>query len=106
MTNKTISYNVTDAHISKIPGVCGGKPCVAGRRIRVQDIYVWHELNGMSVDEIASQYNLTLAQVYAALTYYFEHIDEIQADIKLSEQLIENIQENYPSKLRSKLKYE
>ncbi|MBZ0307487.1 MAG: DUF433 domain-containing protein [Anaerolineae bacterium] len=28
----------------------------------------------MSADEIANQYDLTLSQVYAALTYYFDHM--------------------------------
>jgi uncharacterized protein (DUF433 family) len=30
------------------PTVCGGKACIAGTRIRVQDIYVWHVLQGAS----------------------------------------------------------
>ena len=36
-----MSYNVTAAHITQTPGVCGGAPCIAGRRIRVYHIYVW-----------------------------------------------------------------
>jgi uncharacterized protein (DUF433 family) len=39
-------------HVTKSPGVCGGKACIAGSRIRVQDIYQWHALQGMSPDEI------------------------------------------------------
>ncbi|MEK7732296.1 MAG: DUF433 domain-containing protein, partial [Planctomycetota bacterium] len=31
------------AHIEATPGVCGGRPRIAGHRIRVQDIAVWHE---------------------------------------------------------------
>lgn len=93
------AYDVTTAHITQTPGVCGGKPCIAGRRIRVQDIYVWHELNGMSVDEIANQYDLTLAQIYAALTYYFDHIEEIQADVKASEALVNTVKQQFPSKV-------
>ena len=27
-------------HVSSTPGVCGGKPCIAGTRIRVWDIAV------------------------------------------------------------------
>src|SRR5438552_513995 len=41
-------------HIESKATVCGGKPCIAGTRIRVQDIYVWHELQGQSADEIVS----------------------------------------------------
>ncbi len=40
-------------HIETTPGVCGGKPRIAGTRIRVQDIYICHELHGMSADDIS-----------------------------------------------------
>ena len=36
----------------------------------------------MSADEIARAYNLTIAQVYAALTYAFEHIEDMQRDAR------------------------
>jgi len=48
-----ISYNrsmepTIQKHIESREGVCGGKPCIAGTRIRVWDIYVHHEIRGMS----------------------------------------------------------
>ena len=55
------------------PDVLGGKPCIAGTRIRVQDIYQWHELQGKSPDEIVSSFpQLTMADVYAALAYFWD----------------------------------
>lgn len=81
-------------HIEITPGVCGGKPRVAGTRIRVQDIVVWHEVNGESPDEIvASCPSLGMADVHAALTYYYEHIDEINHQIAESEALVEAVRE-------------
>jgi uncharacterized protein (DUF433 family) len=57
-------------HIEKTPGVCGGRACIAGHRIRVQDIVVWHERRGYSPDEIVDLFpGITLADVYAALAY-------------------------------------
>jgi len=44
----------------------------------VQDVYVWHEVIGISADEIAHQNNLTLAQIYAALTFSYDHLDYIE----------------------------
>jgi uncharacterized protein (DUF433 family) len=99
MTDKQ-TYNVTAAHITKTPGVCGGKPCIAGRRIRVQDVYVWHEVMGMDVDEIAGGYNLTPAQIHAALTYAFDHIEEIKSDIAESHRIAEEFKKLHPSKLK------
>ena len=48
--------NVIVQHISKTPGVCGGKACIAGHRIRVMDIVVWHEMRGYCVDEVAAMF--------------------------------------------------
>ena len=46
---------VAKDHIEATPGTCGGKPRIAGTRIRVQDVYVWHELQGLSADEIVDR---------------------------------------------------
>jgi uncharacterized protein (DUF433 family) len=70
-------------HIEITPGVCGGKPRVAGHRIRVQDIAVWHEMQGQSPDEIVGRFpQLSLADVHAALAYYFDHREEILGEIR------------------------
>ena len=96
---------VSREHIAITPQVCGGKPRIAGTRIRVQDIYVWHELQGQSADEIVSDFpHITLADVYAALTYYWDHRDQIQQEMKATDAIIEAMKLKYPSKLQDKLK--
>ena len=56
---------------------------IVGTRIRVQDVYVDSEVHGMTPDEIAGAYpHLTLAQVHAALAYYFDHREDIQSEIR------------------------
>ena len=47
-----VTPTIEKVHVTRTPGVCGGKPCIAGHRIRVQDIYVLHERRGLSADEI------------------------------------------------------
>jgi uncharacterized protein (DUF433 family) len=70
-------------HITKTPGICGGRACIAGHRIRVLDIVVWHERRAYWPDEIVDMFRgITLADVYAALAYYFDHRDEIEAESK------------------------
>jgi uncharacterized protein (DUF433 family) len=92
-------------HIAITPGVCGGKPHIAGHRIRVQDVYVWHELHGMSADEIVdASPQLTLADVYAALAYYDDHRDAIHRDIEQGRALAEQLKSQYSSKLQQKLR--
>ena len=74
--------SVIKEHIEATPGICGGKPRIAGHRIRVMDVAVDYERQGMSPDEIVSAYpGLTLSDVHAALAYYFDHRDEILSDI-------------------------
>lgn len=103
MTTPTAAFNVTAAHITQTPDVRGGKPCIAGRGIKVQNVYIWHEHLGMSADEIVSAYRLSLVQVYAALTYAFEHLNEIRADILESEQIAEAVKKQNPSLIQEKL---
>ena len=71
-----------DEHIETTPGVAGGKPRIAGHRITVKDVVVWHERMGRSADEISADYDLALADVYAALAYYFDHRADIDASIR------------------------
>lgn len=65
---------------------------IKGTRIRVQDIVMDYEIQGMSVDEIAlNPPHITLAQIHAALSFYFDHRDEIQQQIKNDEQYVEMV---------------
>ena len=74
MTTKTL-----DDHIVHSPDVLDGKPRIAGRGIKVANIVAWHQERGMSVADIADEYDLTMADVYAALAYYYDHQAEMDA---------------------------
>ena len=76
MTTETLNQ-----HIEITPGISSGKPRIAGHRITVENIVIWHERLGKSADEIASDYDITLADVYAALAYYFDHRHEIDQSL-------------------------
>lgn len=94
MTRRTL-----DEHIEITPGTVGGKPRIAGRRITVQDIVVLHEKLGRPVDEIASEFDLTLADVHAALAYYFDNREEIDESIGRGEALVEQMRAAISSKV-------
>ena len=96
---------VLGEYIAVRPGYCGGKPHVAGHRIKVQHIAVWHERLGMSAAEIAATYpSLTLPAVYAALSYYHSHRAEIDADITADERLVAELKAKAgPSRLQQRL---
>ena len=84
--------NVLAQHIEITPGVAGGKPRIAGHRITVQNIAIWHERMGISADEIVSEYGLTLADVYAAPAYYYDHREEIDESIRSDEGFVATAQ--------------
>lgn len=91
---------VISKHIEISPGVCGGRARIAGHRLRVQDIVVWHEVLGRSADEIIARYpQLTHADVYAALAYYFDNADEIRRQMNEDKAFAENLRTHVPSKL-------
>ncbi len=75
------------------PGTCGGKPRVAGHRIRVQDIVIWKEQMGMTIDEIISSYpGMTPEKIAAALRYYQTHREEIDRDLKEEEEFADQLE--------------
>ncbi len=89
--------SVSTEHIEITRGVCGGNPRIAGHRITVQNIVVWHERMGMNPDEIAATYpSITLADVYAALAYYHDHREEIRARMKADEEFVAELRSNAP----------
>ena len=93
-----------DQLIAITPGVCGGKPRVANRRITVQDIAIWHERLGQSADQIATEYGLTLAEVHAALAYYFAHRDEIERSIRNGQTVADAVRQASPSLVKQRLR--
>lgn len=70
----------------------GGKQraFIAGTRVRVQDVYALSEIHGLTPDEIVEQLpHLSLGQVHAALSYYFDHREQILAEMKADEEFVE-----------------
>jgi uncharacterized protein (DUF433 family) len=96
-----------EGRITRDPGICGGRACIAGHRVRVLDVVVWHEHQGMSPDEIVTQVpSLTLADVHAALAYYFEHMEEIQAEMRAERAQAEQFRQAHPSLVEARLRQE
>ena len=94
---------VLDKYIEITSDIVGGKPRIAGHRITVQDIAVWHERMGKTADEISAEYDLSLAEIYAALSYYFDHQDEINENIREREAYVQEMQQRNSSVLAQKL---
>ena len=72
------------------------------RRARV--MFRFKELCEARADEICAEYDLQLADVYAALAYYFDHRAEIDLGIAQSESFVRELRQGFPSVLAEKLK--
>lgn len=71
--------------IHQDPALHGGRPCIAGTGVSVRRVAVLHH-SGESPEEIAVSFgHLSLAQVHAALTYYYANKAEIDADLEVEE---------------------
>ena len=92
-------------YIVKTPGVCSGQPRVAGTRIKVKHVYTWVERMGMTPAQVVAEYpHLTMAQVHAALAYYWSHQDEIHRDIENEEKLVSELKAKAgPSRIQERL---
>ena len=90
--------NLDVIRIVSTPGTCGGKPRIAGHRIKVEHVAIWYERMGMSPDEIVSGWpSLSLAKVHAALSYYYDHREQIDADIREGDEFVEELRAGQPS---------
>lgn len=96
---------VITEHIEITPGVLGGKPRIAGHRIAVSYIAEMYLKMGISLEEIAAKYDLPLASVHAAMTYYYDRREEIDRRTAESRKLVEELKRNSPpSPLQEKLR--
>jgi uncharacterized protein (DUF433 family) len=78
----------------------GGAPIIAGTSTRVYDVAVRYELLGMPPDEIALALpHLNLAQIHCALSYYYEHKPELDAQWKAALKQVERARRGTPSLL-------
>ena len=94
---------VLEKHIEKTSEIRGGKPRLVGTRITVSDIVVWHFRMGLSLEEIAVKYDLLLSAIYAAISYYFDHKNEIDAEIESNQDFYKSKFHNAPSLLKDAL---
>ena len=70
---ETIAHIFIDDH---------GVPRTMNHRVKVSMIGQKHVVAGESVQNIAEHYDITLADVHAALVYYYDHQAEIDAQIQ------------------------
>ncbi|MDZ7289095.1 MAG: DUF433 domain-containing protein [candidate division KSB1 bacterium] len=70
-------------HIWRKKGICGGSPVIRGTRFPVRSVVNYVLRQGMLPEELVDEFSyLTLAQVYDALSFYYDHRKEIDKELE------------------------
>lgn len=78
----TMATAARTVQIVKTPGVRGGKARIEGSRICVLDVAYLHKA-GLTPEQIQVEYpDLNLAQIHAALSYFYANTEETEAEIQ------------------------
>lgn len=90
-------------YITRKKGTCGGKPIIAGTRIKVSLIAVEYDRMGLTPDEIVEHHpHLTLPQIHDALSYYYENIEEINRELADERKFVEEMKKGHVAILEQK----
>ena len=101
-TNHIVQATNGQPYITRTANIAGGKAVIAGTRIKVTQIALEYERMGWIADQIIDAHpHLTLAQVHAALAYYYEHLTELDAELAAEQKMVEELRRRYPSKTAS-----
>jgi uncharacterized protein (DUF433 family) len=77
-----------------------GTAYITGTKMKVRDIVMEKNAWGLTVEGIQRGHeHLSLAQIYAALSYYYENQAEIDAEIEQTTARIEAFRQQHPNPL-------
>ena len=69
-------------HIALRDSDRGPRACVARTGFKVRVVVELHLGAGLSIEEIEQQYRLTPSEIHAALSYYYDHQEEIDEEMR------------------------
>src|SRR5713226_1379995 len=83
-----------------------GVPWISGANTKVIEVVLDKMAHGWSPEEMHRQHpHLSMAQIHAALSYYYEHQAEVDADIERRDRYVEELRSHQPdSPLRQRLR--
>ncbi|MDX2216999.1 MAG: DUF433 domain-containing protein [Oculatellaceae cyanobacterium bins.114] len=85
--------------IVKTPGTCGDRPRIAGHRLTIHNIAIDFNAGVKPEDILEQRPQLSLAKIYAALTYYFANKEAIDADIAFDGEEYTRLEAEYRAKM-------
>ena len=101
MSEAVALKKINHPYITRKEGVCGGKPIIAGTRIKVSQIAIYYEKMDYTPDDIVRVHpHLTLVQVHDALSYYYENVQEIDRQIAEERKMVEEMKKGYEGQFK------
>ncbi|HLD42036.1 MAG TPA: DUF433 domain-containing protein [archaeon] len=70
-------------------GLMSGSPRIAGTRIRVRDIVEKYVVSKDPPALIAKEFRVSISDVHAALSYYYDNIEEIREEVRKDKLFVE-----------------
>lgn len=74
--------------------ILGGEPRIDGTRVAVRHVAARVVDQGSSPAHVADQFDISLSSVYAALSYYYDHLDEMREFEQANEAAFERVRES------------
>lgn len=74
-------------------GILGGEPRIEGTRIGVRHVAAHVIEGGQSPAYVADQFDVSLAEIYESMAYYYEHPDEISEIERANEAARERLED-------------
>jgi uncharacterized protein (DUF433 family) len=87
-------------HIVQTPDVCSGLPRIEGTRITVNVIVREVVRLRRTPEEVLMAHpHLTLAQIHAALAYYFDNREQVEGSLREADDIVASLRARFPSRL-------
>lgn len=79
-----------DAIIDHIE-IVGDVPYIKGRHIKIKMVAQMYLAESITIEDVIEQYGLSLAQIHAAMAYYYDHKDYFNQKAQEIQPLIEKV---------------
>ena len=79
-------------YVVRDEGICDGQPRIASTPLKIQGIALEYGRLGWTPDQICESHpGITLSQVHAALSYYYDHREEVDLAIHLDKEFSDRL---------------
>jgi uncharacterized protein (DUF433 family) len=81
------AMKIKHSYITENPEIQGGEPIIKGTRFPVRSVVFYVLKQGMLPEELINEFpHLTLSAVYDALSYYYDHKEEMDKIIEANKE--------------------